>query len=265
MSDEPRPLHMVRFRVDPVALTTFAARERLLDDDLGYALHVALRRTFGAAGPQPLRVLETAASTAREAVPTRVLGYTEDPDALTVPATALPDWSEDWSRDGPAPRLFPESPVARPMPTDWHEGTRYGFEVQIRPVRRASAGVRPARGATGPEKRAGERDAFLSAIDAAGEGIVPGREEVYRDWLTERLGEAAELERASLVRFRRTTVRRSAHAKGGTRAVEGPEALMRGRLRVRDPAAFDRLLRRGVGRHVAFGYGMLLLRPNGAD
>ena len=74
MSDEPRPLHMVRFRVDPVALTTFAARERLLDDDLGYALHVALRRTFGAAGPQPLRVLETAASTAPEAVPTRVLG-----------------------------------------------------------------------------------------------------------------------------------------------------------------------------------------------
>ena len=263
MSDEPRPLHLIRFRIDPIALSAFAARERLLDDDLGYALHVAMRRTFGGAGPQPVRVLKTAVLAGRESVPIEVLGYTEDPDALTAPDVALPDWSDDWSAKDPSPSIFPEPPASRPMPTKWRAGVRYGFEVQVRPVRRASAGVRPARGPIGAERRAGERDAFLSAIDAADGGTVPSREAVYRGWLAERLEAAVELEEASLVRFRRTTVRRSAHVKGNTRAVEGPEALMRGRLRVRDAASFDRLLRRGVGRHVAFGYGMLLLRPDG--
>ncbi len=38
---------------------------------------------------------------------------------------------------------------------------------------------------------------------------------------------------------------------------------MTGTLAVDDPVAFRRLLGRGVGRHVAFGYGMLLLKPVG--
>lgn len=42
-----------------------------------------------------------------------------------------------------------------------------------------------------------------------------------------------------------------------------PWALLHGTLEVRDPAAFMALLARGVGRHRAFGYGMVLLRPPG--
>ena len=36
---------------------------------------------------------------------------------------------------------------------------------------------------------------------------------------------------------------------------------MRGILAITDPTAFADLLARGVGRHRAYGYGMLLLRP----
>ena len=36
---------------------------------------------------------------------------------------------------------------------------------------------------------------------------------------------------------------------------------MRGILTITDAAAFSNLLARGVGRHRAYGYGMLLLRP----
>ena len=36
---------------------------------------------------------------------------------------------------------------------------------------------------------------------------------------------------------------------------------MQGILTVTDSAAFAALLARGVGRHRAYGYGMLLLRP----
>ena len=45
-------------------------------------------------------------------------------------------------------------------------------------------------------------------------------------------------------------------------ASEGPAALMRGTLVVGDdPAKFAELLRCGVGRHRAYGFGMLLVRP----
>ncbi|WP_083761830.1 type I-E CRISPR-associated protein Cas6/Cse3/CasE [Alkalilimnicola ehrlichii MLHE-1] len=47
---------------------------------------------------------------------------------------------------------------------------------------------------------------------------------------------------------------------GKTRLVR-PDALVTGRLTVRDPDTFATLVARGVGRHRAFGFGMLLLRP----
>jgi CRISPR system Cascade subunit CasE len=41
-----------------------------------------------------------------------------------------------------------------------------------------------------------------------------------------------------------------------------PDVTFRGMLEVVEPGAFEALLRRGVGRHRAFGFGMLLLRPH---
>ena len=36
---------------------------------------------------------------------------------------------------------------------------------------------------------------------------------------------------------------------------------MRGTLTITDPVEFGSLLANGIGRHKAYGYGMLLLRP----
>jgi len=86
------------------------------------------------------------------------------------------------------------------------------------------------------------------------------RESVYLDWLGERLARAAVLERDAcrLASFRRTrTIRGAARRKPSER----PDAVLHGVLRVVDAAAFGDLLQRGVGRHRAYGYGMLLLRP----
>ena len=57
--------------------------------------------------------------------------------------------------------------------------------------------------------------------------------------------------------FRRTRALRKRHA----RYSEGPDVVMRGVLTVTDPDAFSNLLAHGIGRHRAYGYGMLLLRP----
>ncbi len=65
----------------------------------------------------------------------------------------------------------------------------------------------------------------------------------------------------------RTVVRRSAPQAEGARlkhTVQGPDAVFTGLLQVRDSAAFAALLARGIGRHRAFGFGMLLLKPAAA-
>ena len=107
-----------------------------------------------------------------------------------------------------------------------------------------------------------------------GRGTAPiSRGEVYLKWLGQRLAPGAELERATLEAFRLTRVLR----RDGNRALvqipspsetmKGaaghPDATVAGTLIVRDTEAFAALLARGVGRHRAFGFGMLLLRPAG--
>lgn len=85
---------------------------------------------------------------------------------------------------------------------------------------------------------------------------------MYRDWLARHLAAGGvEPERLALDSFRLSGTQR----RGSDRALHhlrrGPDALFSGVLRVADPDAFAALLARGVGRHRAFGYGMLLLRP----
>jgi CRISPR system Cascade subunit CasE len=292
----PRPLiYLVRTRIDARALGVFAARTGTLDDDLGYALHLALRRRFGAAAPQPFRLLEAERDHPHHP---RLLGYAADPAALVLPP-ALPDPGGTWAEGDPASgsdlsRIFPQPFEAKPMPGDWPEGTLLRFETLVRPVRRHGPKARAARRQDGSERgrtdgldralRTGEParrgslefDAYELAVEAfARKDAKPSRRDVYTQWLAQRFGEAAELDRKAteLARFRRSRVLRSAGKRAGGdgrvgrghrgHGIEGPEALLSGVLRVADGPAFAELLARGVGRHRAFGLGMLLLRPGG--
>ena len=152
---------------------------------------------------------------------------------------------------------------SKPMPADWRAEQRLGFDLRTRPIRRLRCDLSSSKGTV----RAGcEVDAFL--VEAlrdhpeAPDGMETGgrtRQEVYLDWLSERLAPAARLDRSAsrLVRFRRRRVARE------QRDSEGPDATVHGILTVAAPAKFSALLMRGVGRHRAYGYGMLLLRPPG--
>ena len=69
-------------------------------------------------------------------------------------------------------------------------------------------------------------------------------------------------------RYQRLDVlRRTQRAEpDGTRrghVVAGPDVVLSGQLRIAQATAFAHLVARGVGRHRAFGFGMLLLRPAG--
>ena len=153
--------------------------------------------------------------------------------------------------------LPPDRIESKPMPENWRAGQRLGFDLRVRPIRRLGSPL-------GNFSKGKEIDVFLVEAlrkrPTAAETVTAEsrtREAVYLDWLKERLASAAELDSSlsRLTRFRRVRV-----ARGGC-APEGPDATIHGTLIVADPAAFSTLLARGVGRHRAYGYGMLLLRP----
>ncbi|MCF4129599.1 type I-E CRISPR-associated protein Cas6/Cse3/CasE [Methylobacterium sp. SyP6R] len=270
-------LHLVRTAVAPTALRTFAAHHGVLDDDLGYALHLALRRRFGAAAPQPWRLMP-----GRDGGPDMLLGYSHDKDALRAADPRAdarpeppPDWEADWRADDDAESalaaIFPHPFETKAMPRAFAEGAAYGFTLRMRPVVRY--GPRAAAARSAADRQGGhERDAFLAALeqrDLAGgsEANDPlEREPIYQAWLEQRLGSAARLSAFRLVAHRRIRTVRSIPPDITSRrrpGFAGPETVVDGVLTIADPAAFTALLGHGVGRHGAFGFGMLLLRPAG--
>ena len=243
---------MIKLRPDRAALVRWGYRDGLIlrGGDLGYTLHAALAAAFGDRAPQPFRLVEQPG----DAV---LYGYAGEPaDALVTYARAIAD-------PEPMHALGVDGAVSKEMPADWRPGDRFGFEVRVRPVIRQD---RP-----GDRKHSRERDAFQAVAETvspnAGEtamaGAMPTRRDVYADWLAARLDGACRLvDRPRLVEFQRTRVAR----RGSDRVLresEGPDAVVDGVLEIGDPDAFGRLLAFGVGRHRAFGFGMLLLKPPG--
>ena len=250
------PLYLLNTQPDARLLAAWVARHHARHErqpsDLGDALHGLLRAAFGEAAPQPFRYLDERrgllAYTALDAEALRMQVALADP--LAAQTLGL---GANGQHDGY--RL-------RPFPTQWPQGQVLGFEVRLRPTVRAAKG---------------ERDAFLHAVEQAN-GEPLQRETVYVRWLHEHLapregatreawqGAVELLDDVHLAGFQRQQVVRRMQAAGGAarrgRVIDGPDALLKGHLRVRDSAAFAQLLARGVGRHRAFGFGMLLLiRP----
>ena len=239
-------LHLIRIPIDLRALAAFAIAERADDDDRGYATHLALRRRFGTAAPQPFRLFETGAAGPF------LLGYASDVPAL-LDAAALPPI------DNRLDTVFPSPPASRAMPSSWRPGARFGFEVRTRPVVRYGPLARAARAVEG-KRAAAERDAFLAAVEKAGTGPVD-REAVYLGWFVRQVGSAARIERSAVTAMRRLSTHRSTHGQAGRRQIEGYDACFAGTLAVETPDAFEHLLSHGIGRHAAFGFGMLALSP----
>ena len=240
---------LLRLQPDPAALAPWATRHGLLsaDGDFGYALHALLSSAFGDLAPKPFHY---------QGGQQGLLAYTSaDLESLHLNAAlATPDVARALGLD---------ALDARPFPTVWKTGQRLGFELRVRPVVRTKAG--------------GERDAFLHAINPAVDhenegknGSLAERSTVYTDWLVKQLvvDGAVQIIETRMESFKLTRVLRKAgggeNGKRKAASISGPDVVFKGLLLVGDPEAFNRLLARGVGRHRAFGFGMLLLRPASA-
>lgn len=249
-------LYLLRTRPDPRCLAAWAAGRGVLpaaQGDLGYALHGLLLAVFGEAAPQPF---------AYDDVQQALLAYTTLTPDEVARCVALAD-SDAVQALGLCATAQDAGFQMRPFPVLWPAGHLLGFQVRVRPIVRE--------GKTGRE-----RDAFLAAVDKAGDAELD-RQTIYVQWLKDQVGlresgprepwqGAVEIVDAQLSSFRllevlRKTQRAQPDETRKRRAVGGPEALLQGVLRVIDPPAFAELLARGIGRHRAFGFGMLMLRP----
>jgi CRISPR system Cascade subunit CasE len=228
------PLTMLELRLDSQALIRFAQENsvnRNRDEDLGYATHAWLKALFQERAPKPYRFIHGSHP--------KLLGYSLDSGPVLL----------EQAQFFATPLALGVTRIedlrhAKPMPDQWRPGRRFGFEVMTCPTSR---------------KEGREKDLYHHHLARLIDGKeVPPRESVYREWLEKQLGDAARLETAALQKFRFVS-----HYRRGMKPkkLDRPQALIKGVLTIADSDAFNRLLTRGIGRHRAFGYGMLLLSP----
>ncbi len=239
-------LHMIQCTLDPKAFMAFA-QEQGLDPgrdelDLGYLGHAWLKAAFGDLAPCPWRLLMPRRADRRR--PSRILAYSGQP------AEALADHLARYADPSVTAVCSPEAVLGKALPREWPANRRYAFEALCCPVGRKAR--------TGQEK-----DVFLIEADHAGENALD-RSEVYRRWFRSQAEamEGIHVEDVALEGFRLSKTLRKTHGqpREATRRLR-PQAVFQGILQVRDGASLMSLLRRGIGRHRAFGFGMVLLRP----
>jgi CRISPR system Cascade subunit CasE len=235
------PLYLTSLPLELTPLRRWAAM-RGFGADEGLALHHLLSETFGKGAMQPFRLMPAPRATCAT-----LYAYARTGEAglrQIALECAMPDALAVCDLKGLA---------VKPMPETWRKGRRLAFDLRVRPTKRL---IKPA----GVFGKGAEIDAYLAqALRLHPDGRCAEnpveRESVYRTWLAERLGAAATLEAARMIRFERRPVVR------GKTSREGPDVTWHGELVVQDGEDFAARLASGVGRHSAFGYGMLLLRP----
>lgn len=238
-------IHLVQVPVSVPSLHRWAGRRFGGVIDEGQVLHHLLGELFGPSVLQPFRLL-----VAPRAQSGTIFAYSDrSADGLIAQAelTATPDLLA----------ALPVSDIAsipRPAST-WKAGQRIGFDLRVRPVVRIHSAIvgQDADGQDISIPRGSEIDAYLSAILRDRETT---REATYHDWLAKRItGATLDPESTRMASYQRTKIIRN------RRSLDGPDVVFHGTMTVTEPDAFAAMLAKGVGRHRAYGYGMLLLRP----
>lgn len=275
-------LYMLRLPIVPRLLMQCGRAHGLVTDDWsvdsGYLIHGLLARILDGDAVRVFDIQERKPDNGRDLI--EVLAYSPAGlptirGAAEARGDAAAFQSVDWERA-----------AAKPMPA-FVQGQRLGFRVRVCPTVRV--GKHHPRIEHGQEvdpyvaliereralREAAEPDTPPDRIKLEVLASSPSRETVYRDWLAARTANAAAFDTARLVAVRDASLwRKGSPGEGAAKTMRGKprpgrnrrvligrrEAVFEGTLTVTDGTAFTGLLSRGVGRHRAFGFGMLLVR-----
>lgn len=262
----PTEINILRISMRPAALYTFASRTGISRSwgksvgatDPGYIVHGALANIFGDHAPKPFYLLPSrevgALTRSGEIAGNRivVLGYSsiseqelrERANSESPLGAEIVDWGET--------RI-------KKMPTLFSPGKRLLLTLKFCPV------VRARYFSESRDDKWDELDAYLAAIQNAKKYdhdlSTITRPQVYHDWILSRLEksgiavESANITSFQLVNFkRRDRSRKFVHMRR-------PAAEVQALVSIQDPALFRSSLINGVGRHKAFGFGMIRLSP----
>ena len=282
-------LYFVHLPLNLREFTTWALSHRYLDTppgdgrgrprgtEMGYALHAALTGLFGVQSPRPFAIPPLGRRERRRASATMesrggmldLFGYTR------VPVDTLQSLAQ-LAGDELRATINWEGVRSKPMPSRWPKDLRLRFDLRACPVRRIMKPVmtreRPNLPATTICKGK-EVDAFQVAAARTSAGSeLPTRDQVYIEWLRERLVPRPEMPQAvalvpNSVRveaYRSVRLLRRPRAENRRRSPQWltrPDVRFTGLLDIVSPESFPDLLASGVGRHCGFGFGMLLLKP----
>ncbi|MGQ9725261.1 MAG: type I-E CRISPR-associated protein Cas6/Cse3/CasE [Thiobacillaceae bacterium] len=226
-------LNLLRLPVRVPQLLRFAAEQGIKQDDtLGYTLHAWLAALFGATAPKPFRYFERRCE---------LLAYTPEPaDVLLERAQAFASPQAWAALDAPGV-------ASKPMPSTWRTGQHLRLTVLTCPIGRHAKA---------------EKDLYLRALDRLGEA-APERADVYRQWFIRQWAGAAQLSQVEIIgmQARSRLLRRARNGAHRLKVIERPQADFTAIAKVEDGQRFADLLARGIGRHRAFGFGMVLLAP----
>lgn len=248
-------LHLISLQLSPHYLVKFGRGQGLVrrdDIDPGYLVHAWLQASFGEHAPKPFVLEDTRGGGPRPHRGVTLLGYS------SIPASSLQEVAELCT-----PEVWQcanwESLVSRPMPRLTVD-RQVGFRVRVCPTTRSS--YRPP-----PHDSRIEVDYYQAEVwkrADEGETSHPDRSELYCQWLTQELARrgGADLVSAELSQFQlRALLRRQQGEVRLPKLPLLPDVVLSGTLRITDVDLFRQTLRRGLGRHRAFGFGMLCLSP----
>ncbi len=218
--------------------------------DLGRAMHSLQRETLGELSMKPFRTIMH-----RNSPFGVIYAYTR------ASAEELQEAIQTFATPDQILAIPPEHIRTKDMPETWRVGRHIGFEVTVRPVSRKRYPTEPEENGKKGKTKTVEHDPYTIACRETPPGHPePTREEVYTKWLedqVERLGGATVIPgQTQLVSLLEA---HSDRGKGNTAV--GPEVTLRSIMTIRDPGKYQTMMEHGIGRQRAYGYGMLLLKP----
>ncbi len=240
------PLYMHKIFIHAKPFYGFCNERKLLtsDCDEGYALHSFLCELFGEQAQKPFFVTD------RNFKHLTLLAYSPyTKKELQIRASTFADPSLydalDW-----------ECYSEKPLPMKWTENLKLGFQIKLCPIKRLSNDNHH-------QKPGYEKDAYLSYLDAnKDQEHKKTRFEVYEEWGKEQLEkelallvEGIKVKHFQLVNFQRRNKDREIVVS------KRPEVIIHGTFSIKNEAQFLKILQEGIGRHRAFGFGMLLIQP----
>ena len=236
-------LYMIRAFIGTMELFQIARRPHLCNRevDSGYLLHCLLRELFLDDSPHPFAIVNNTNSKIE------LLGYSNKP-AKELKEIAEKNRSRrifdavDWARFS-----------SKPLPSKFPDGSEFNFQLRACPV------VRKGRGSENFRPGA-EVDVFLSEVIKRKDSESISREAVYEKWLRDMFNryDIEIISNIEIAEMRLTRFVRKNRAKNA-KTITRPDVIFRGKIKINNGSTFSERLRKGFGRHNAFGFGMILL------